>query len=128
MNSNNKSINNKKSHSKELHVCGIFKGHRDESKLINNQFRVSGILCDPDRLKSINFTLFVDELSTFPSSGTVLTLHNMHIIENEGTYRLEQSKRSYYIIENHNSHKYFQDLNEASKSESWKLKEYSNLS
>ena len=88
MNSNNKSINNKRSYSKELHVCGIFTGFKDEPKLINNQFRVIGILCDTDHDKSINFILFIDELSTFPKEGTPISLHNMHVVENDRTYRL----------------------------------------
>ena len=79
MTSNNKSINKKKSFSKELNVCGIFKGWKDEPKLVNNQFRVVGILYDPDQLKAVNFTIFVEELATFPSEGTVLSLHNMHL-------------------------------------------------
>lgn len=48
MSTQNKSINNKKKISKELNVCGIFKGLKEEPKLVNNQFRITGILCDPD--------------------------------------------------------------------------------
>lgn len=82
---------------------------------MNNQFRVVGILCDPDQEKSINFTLFTDELSSFPKPGAPISLHNMHVTENERTYRLEQSKRSYFLIESQNRHKYFEDLIEVSK-------------
>ena len=60
MNSNNKSINNKKGFSKELNICGIYKGHKDDPKIVNNQFRIVGILCDLDQQKAINFILFVD--------------------------------------------------------------------
>lgn len=97
-----------------MNVCGIFKGFRDEPKLINNQFRIIGILCDPDQEKAVNFTLYLDELTSFPLSGTVISLHNMHLCEHERTYRLDQSKRSYYIVEQNNTHQYFADLIEAS--------------
>lgn len=75
----NKSINNRRTHSKETHVCGIFKGFRDEPKLCSNQFRMVGSLCDPDHETSVNFTLFLDELTSFPLPGAVLSLHNMHV-------------------------------------------------
>ena len=90
-----------------MHVCGIFQGFKEEPKLSNQYFRVVGLLCDPDLEKAIHFTLFVEELTSFPKAGAVLCLHNMRLSEYERTFKLESGKRSYYSVENHNSHSYF---------------------
>lgn len=102
--SSSKSINNRRAFTKEVHVCGILRRVKEECKLVNNQFRVVSALCDPENSKSITFVLFMDELVSFPSSGSVVSLHNMRVAEFEGTFRLENTKRSYYLVEDHNHH------------------------
>ena len=49
-----------------FHICGVFKGMRSQPKLVNNQHRISGILCDPIALVEVSFSMFVSEISSFP--------------------------------------------------------------
>jgi hypothetical protein len=41
--------------------------------------------------------MVADELSSFPVEGTVVSLHNFTIIEEERIIRLESSKKGYII-------------------------------
>jgi hypothetical protein len=121
------SINSRKAE-KEINVCGILRGLRDQPKLVNNQFRTQGVLIEPDHGKAITFCLFLDELSTFPKEGAVISLHNMRVAEYKGTFKLESSKRSYYLVQSHCPLSYLSDLQESERKGSWKLSEYRNLS
>lgn len=75
----------------------------------------------------MQFSLYVDELASFPSPGSAVSLHNMLINEDEYTMTLEGNKKSYILNEAGNTHRYFEDLLKASEGD-WKLHEYQNLS
>lgn len=40
-----------------------------------------GTLCDPDQRVCVIFNMVADELLSFPTEGTVVSLHNFTIIE-----------------------------------------------
>lgn len=80
-----------------INVCGIFQGLKDEPKIAKNMFRVIGIICDPDHLLAIHFVLLVDELTSIPSNGSVISLHNMTVENDEQTLHLESNRKSYFL-------------------------------
>ena len=56
-------------------------GFKLAPKIIKNGFRVTGTLCDPDQRICVVFSMVADELSSFPTEGTVVSLHNFTIVD-----------------------------------------------
>lgn len=51
----------------------------------------------------------------------MISLHNMRVTEYQNTFKLDSSKRSYYLVHNNTSMAYLKDLQESSRKGSWKL-------
>ena len=71
---------------------------KSQPKLVNSQHRVSGTLCDPTSLIEVLFSIFVNELSSFPKEGAVIAIHNVKIISNERMTTLEGIRSSYVVL------------------------------
>lgn len=112
----------------EYNISGVFMGFKQNPKIIRNGFRVTGTLCDPDQRVCVIFSMVADELSSFPVEGTVVSLHNFTIIEEERIIRLESSKKGYIIDQTYNYHEYFSDLKHAAASNEWKRVDLRNIS
>lgn len=72
--------------------------------------------------------MVADELSSFPTEGTVVSLHNFTIMEEDRIIRLESTRKGYIIDEAYNYHDYFSDLKQSAANGEWRRMDLRNIS